>query len=117
MNIKEKDFYYRSLDLFSKKFPTKARFIKRLVPISGDIERDCAIIELEKKPEFFSSKYLVIAPRNKEDSIFKDNGDNQISLYVFDGEEYLDKEEIEFHNKKDFKDIGLITLYKDEALI
>lgn len=109
MDIKNKEFYYSSLDLSDKKLPSKAKYVKALKVKPPNQNRDCAIIKLEKTPEYLLSEYIIIIPRDDQESVFCDKTNKPISLYVIDGSEYLSETEIDLNKKTIFLDIGIIS--------
>ena len=92
--------------------PMKAKFIKELtIKSDSDEDRECALIELEPlSPDGpLPCQYLAILPRDSEIHLFKDDSKDLVLLYAFKGQNYLDKDVIDFADKPEIEDVGILA--------
>jgi hypothetical protein len=96
MDVRNESFYFFSIERWSPLLPTSARFVKALKPTSGDLLRECALIELELSASGgdYPPRYVVIVPRHGHSGIFEGRGTVEF-VNVFDGNAFIDEDFID----------------------
>ena len=108
MDIRETEFYYFTLDLdYNDVIP--CTFVKQLGVLNAASGREVIIVKFtEAHP--LKTQYLILVPRDTEESFFNVREQDIVGAYVFDGTPYLDKEEVDINELEGkYIDIGALT--------
>lgn len=108
-------FYYFSTECFSPELPVLCGATKSIKSREG---REVVLVECDRKIKSYKTKFLLLVPRNQNESISDISKYDQIFVYVLDGKNFVDKVDIDLSKMKNcILDIGGISNSYEKALV